>query len=79
MAGITLAQAQAQLDAYLAAEIAVLAGQSYRISLGGGSDRWLTRADLEMVQVGIATWNTRVINLTHQSTGRSRSRTVVVR
>lgn len=79
MAGITLAQAQTQLDAYLAAETAVLIGQSYRISLGGGSDRWLTRADLEMIQAGIATWNARVVNLTNQSAGRSRARTVVVR
>jgi hypothetical protein len=29
MAAITLAQAQAQLDAYLAAEVAVLSSQSY--------------------------------------------------
>jgi predicted metal-dependent hydrolase len=32
MAGITLAQAQAQLDAYLAAEVAVLGSQSYEIA-----------------------------------------------
>ena len=79
MAGITLAQAQTQLDAYLAAETAVLIGQSYRISLGGGSDRWLTRADLEMIQRGISTWNDRVVSLTNQSAGRSRARTVVAR
>jgi hypothetical protein len=79
MAGITLAQAQAQLDAYLAAETAVLIGQSYRISLGGGSDRWLTRADLEMIQLGITTWNNRVISLTRHAAGISRARTVVVR
>jgi hypothetical protein len=32
LAGITLAQAQAQLDAYLAAEVAVLGSQSYEIA-----------------------------------------------
>jgi hypothetical protein len=32
MAGITLAQAQALLDAYLAAEVAVLGSQSYEIA-----------------------------------------------
>lgn len=79
MAGITLAQAQTQLDAYLAAETAVLIGQSYKMSLGANSERWLTRADLEMVQRGIAIWNDRVVNLTNQSAGRSRSRTVVTR
>lgn len=79
MAGITLAQAQTQLDAYLAAETAVLIGQSYKMSLGTGSERWLTRADLEMVQRGITIWNGRVVNLTNQSAGRSRSRTVVTR
>ena len=72
MAGITLTQAQTQLNAYLAAEIAVLAGQSYEIA-----GRKLSRADLEFVQKGIETWNARVINLTNISTGRSRARTVV--
>ncbi|CAH1387031.1 DUF6148 family protein [Candidatus Nitrotoga sp. M5] len=78
MAGITLAQAQTQLDAYLAAETAVLGGQSYKMGLGAGSERWLTRADLEMVQRGIEIWHNRVVNLTRQSAGRGRARTVVV-
>lgn len=72
MAGITLATAQTQLDAYLAAETAVLTGQSYEIA-----GRKLTRADLEMIQKGIESWNARVINLSNQAGGRSRSRTVV--
>lgn len=50
MAGITLAQAEAQLNAYLAAETAVLAGQSYEIA-----GRSLRRADLDMIQKGIST------------------------
>lgn len=72
MAGITQAQAQAQLDTYLAAETAVLSSQSYEIA-----GRKLTRADLDSIQKGIALWNGRVIALANQARGRSRSRTVV--
>lgn len=73
MAGITLLQAQTQLDAYLAAETAVLTGQSYEIA-----GRKLSRADLDSIQTGIKTWNARVMTLSNQAQGRSRSRTVVV-
>jgi len=72
MAGITLLQAQTQLDAYLAAETAVLLGQRYEIA-----GRMLQRANLAEIQAGINLWNTRVQTLSSQSTGRSRSRTVV--
>ena len=72
MAGITLAQAQTQLTAYLAAEIAVLSGQKYEIN-----GRMLMRANLAEIQAGINTWNMRVATLSRQSTGRSRARTVV--
>jgi hypothetical protein len=74
MAGITLAQAQAQLDAYLAAEAAVLKGQSYEIA-----GRRLARADLEFIQAGIDQWNRRVITLSNASAGRGRARTIVPR
>ena len=73
MAGITLTQAQAQLDAYLAAETAVLGGQSYEIA-----GRKLTRANLSEIQAGIEIWNNRVVTLSNKANGRSRSRTVVV-
>lgn len=73
MAGITLAQAQTQLAAYLAAETAVLGGQRYEIA-----GRMLQRADLGEIRKGIDTWNARVIGLTDQQSGRSRARTVVV-
>lgn len=73
MAGITLAQANAQLDAYLAAEQAVLLNQSYEIN-----GRKLTRTDLASIQAGIKTWNDRVVTLSRSAQGRSRSRTVVV-
>jgi hypothetical protein len=72
MAGITLAQAQAQLDAYLAAETAVLGNQSYEIA-----GRKLTRADLQFIQSGIDIWNKRVIDLSHKAQGRGRARTIV--
>jgi hypothetical protein len=61
MAGITLAQAEAKLAAYMAAEDAVLTGQSYSIS-----GRQLTRADLSEIRKGIAAWEQRVIRLTSQ-------------
>ena len=73
MAGITLIQAQAQLDAYLAAETAVLSGQKYEIA-----GRMMQRAQLSEIQQGITLWNSRVVMLTGQLQRRSRSRTVVV-
>jgi hypothetical protein len=72
MAGITLAQAQEQLALYLAAEAAVLQGQSYEIETSGGR-RKLTRADLESIQVGIALWNGRCTTLSVTTTGRRRT------
>lgn len=58
MAGITLAQAEAQLALYLDAEQKILAGQS--VTLNGRS---LSRADLDAVQRGINSWNKRVQRL----------------
>lgn len=71
MAGITLAQAEAQLALYLAAEQAVLSKQAYTI--GGRS---LTLADLEDIQAGIKIWDERAKAL---DTGRaaSRARTIL--
>ena len=71
MAGLTLAQAEAQLAAYLAAETKVLAGQ--RVEIDGQS---LTRAHLEFIQIGIDTWNKRVQELSARASGTGRSRTV---
>ena len=68
MAGYTLAQAQAQLDAYLAAETAILGGQQYEIA-----GRMLRRADLATVQKGIELWNQRVQDLTLRQSSRTRS------
>lgn len=72
MAGITLAQAEAQLALYLAAEAAVLGNQRYKIK-----DRELERASLETIQAGVKTWDARVKTLTGQAAGRSRTRYVV--
>jgi len=72
MAGITLAQAEAQLAAYLAAETAVLKSQRYELA-----GRMLTRADLKEIRSGIEAWDARVKNLSRQASGRSRSRTIV--
>lgn len=58
MAGITKAQAESQLAAYLAAETAVLAGQSYELN-----GRKVTRADLASIQSGITIWNQRAQRL----------------
>ena len=66
MAGISLTTAQTQLDAYVAAETAILSGQEYVIN-----SRRLKRADLASVQAGITLWNQRVQDLTaRQRRGR---------
>ena len=68
MAGITLETAQARLDAYLAAELAVLGGQAYEIA-----GRMLRRADLAEIRAGIEVWDQRVKTLTAQAAGRRRA------
>ena len=67
MAGITLEQAQAKLDLYLAAEEAVLTGQEYEIA-----GRKLRRADMESIQQGIKIWDNRVKELSQKSSGSRR-------
>jgi hypothetical protein len=74
MAGITLELAQAQLETYLAAEVAVLANQSYEIA-----GRKLTRADLYAIQAGVRAWDDRVKSLASRSQGRRRNRTIIYR
>ena len=73
MTGITLAQAQSQLDAYLAAEQKILLGQ--KVAIDGQE---LTRANLDAVQAGITTWDARVKSLSAASSRRGRMRTVSV-
>ena len=59
MAGITLAQAQAHLDAWLAADLAVAKNQSYTIG-----SRSLTRANAKEIATNIARWERTVTQLT---------------
>ncbi|WP_440640268.1 DUF6148 family protein [Bradyrhizobium sp. PUT101] len=77
MAGITLAQAQAQLEAWLAASIAVASNQSYEIDTGNGS-RKLQRADAGAIQQQIDYWQRMVSKLTSSAAGgRRRTRYIV--
>lgn len=77
MAGITLAQAQAQLDQWLKASTAVATSQSYEIDTGNGG-RKLTRADAMEIRQQITFWEQRVKALTPiGSGGRRRIRYVV--
>ena len=69
MAAITLAQAQAKLAEYLAAESAVLSGQDYTI----GSRR-LRRADLLEIRAGRKEWEAKVNALEDGGTGGVRVR-----
>ncbi len=56
MAGITLAQAQAKLALWMAADDAVSSGQSYQADINGNSRR-LTRANANEIQKNIEFWN----------------------
>lgn len=63
MAGITLAQAQAQLDTWLEASTAVAAGQSWSVGI-----RSLTQVDAAEIQQQVEYWDKQVRKL---SSGRS--------
>jgi hypothetical protein len=75
MAGITLAIAQENLTAWLAASTAVAKSQSYRISVNG-SERQLARADAAEIREQIKFWDAQVKAL-DPSCGRTRSRRIV--
>ena len=64
MPGITLAQAQAKLDLWMAADDAVAGGQSYSLS-SGGMTRSLTKADSTEIQGRILFWDNKVKQLTN--------------
>lgn len=72
MAGITLAQAEAQLAVWLAASSAVASGQSYSIK-----DRSLSRVDAGEIREQINYWQGWVTTLTASASGRRRTRYVV--
>lgn len=77
MAGITLAQAETALAAWLAADAAVATGQSYRIELPSGGSRELTRADAEEIRKNIDYWDGKVKKLSAEGTSRRRTKYVV--
>jgi hypothetical protein len=71
MAGITLAHAQARLDALMAAYDKIVLGQ--KVEIDGQA---LTRANLADVQRGIEFWDSKVKQLSASASGRGRMRTV---
>lgn len=76
MAGITLAQAEAKLTLWMAAEESLATSQSYEIEVEGNRRR-LTRADLKEVARRIDYWQGHVTRLTNAAAGASRSRYMV--
>ena len=71
MAGITLAQAQEQLDKWLEASLSVAKNQSYTIA-----GRTLTRANLDQINNSIDKWQAKVDELSRVASGKSRVRYV---
>lgn len=69
MAGLTQAQAQAQLDAWIAASIAVAGNQEYEMPAGNGGQRRLKRADAAAILNMIKYWENRVQELSAVATG----------
>ena len=69
MAGLTAAQAQTHLDAWIAADIAVATGQSYTI----GSRR-LDRTNAREIRENITFWDGKVKSLSSISSGGIRVR-----
>ena len=76
MAAFTLVQAQAQLDAWLAASLAVAQSQSYMIEVEGNR-RQLTRTDAGEIRRQIDFWRIEVTRLTPAAYRRPRSRAIV--
>jgi glutathione S-transferase len=60
--------AQTMLDAYQAAELAILAGKEVRIG-GVGLDRWLKLEDLDRVQAGRKEWEKKLAQATGAAAG----------
>ncbi|KQS90308.1 DUF6148 family protein [Rhizobium sp. Leaf386] len=69
MPGLTLEQAQAQLDLWVAADAAVSKKQSYSIA-----GRSLSLADAGTITEKIDYWSRKVSSLSASSTGRGRVR-----
>jgi hypothetical protein len=74
MAGLTLDQAEAKLNEWLAVDTELQSGQSVRFG-----ERLLTHADAIEVRNNIQFWDNKVKELAALTTGRGRSRTVTPR
>lgn len=72
---MTRDELQARLNAYLAAELAILQGQEYQIGSGNGARR-LRRADLEQVRTEIASIRTELAGMDARASGVRRIRYV---
>lgn len=71
MAGITLAQAETALAAWLAADQALAGGaQSVRVNTGG-IDRQVTAADAAEIRNNIDYWNGWCVRLSPRENGRT--------
>lgn len=73
MSAFTLLQAQTQLNAWLAADIAVASGQSYEIA-----GRRLVRANAAEITQKIQFWEAKVNDIAARTAGRTRSRSMSV-
>jgi len=76
MAGITLSQAQEQLEVWLAASKAVAGSQSYTIQTENGS-RTLTRANAAWIQTQIDYWDLKVKKISVPANKRRRTVRIV--
>lgn len=76
MAGITLADAEAQLAIWIAASTAVASSQSYQVDSGNGR-RTLTRADAAEIKGMIEFWDRKVKQLSGAASGQRRVRYTV--
>lgn len=65
----TLAEAQAKLAEYQAAETRILEAQEVRLG-GPGIDRWEKQTELKLVQQGIANWQRTVDRLSAAAIGQ---------
>lgn len=72
MAGITLAQAQSNLDALVAAQANFDGSASVSISTAGGGRREITFASIDQITRAILFWSRTLAGLERRAAGRSR-------
>lgn len=69
MRAMTAPTPQQMLDAYLTAELAVLAGKEARLNING-VDRVVRREDLDMIRAGRAEWERKVSQAANIAAGQ---------